>query len=224
MFASGAKTGPAAATHSRSADFRPSPLSLCHNGRKKIMNLKSHFPKLGAIACVLALSLIPQASLAAPAAQEGPAEVETSLFFQDAHWKSPKGGPATPAAITVAWIPEPIQEHCLGKDLQECSTIDFCIRTTTKTVAMCKNLPANLRNLPRYPAGTTPPRVFSITFSNRAPNIPGFDNLRKYVDAAPSGSFDQLSMQARITARVRLTGTANNGNFALLEVVSVPAP
>ena len=187
------------------------------------MNIKSHFPKLGAIACVLAFSLIPRASLAAPAAQEGATEVEASLFLLDAHWKSPKGGPATPAAISVVWIPQPIQKYCVGKDQQECATIDFCIRTTTKTVAMCKNLPANLRNLPPYPAGTTPPRVFSITYSNLAPNIKGFDTLRQFFDAAPKGSFDRLSLRERIKARVRLTGTANNGNFELLEVLALPA-
>src|SRR5271155_451432 len=147
-----AKDRPIAANPCAPSNSRPLPPNLCNNGGNQIMIIKSYFPKLGAIACVLAFSLNPHISLAAPspAVQEGATEVETSLFLLDARWKSPKGGAATPAAISVVWIPQPIQKYCVGKDQQECATIDFCIRTTTKTVAMCKSLPPNLRNLPPY--------------------------------------------------------------------------
>ena len=146
-------------------------------------------------------------------------ELEDSLFIVDPHFKNAKGV----GAIDVIWIPEPIQKYCLGKAFDTCSAIDFCIRTTTKSVPMCQKLPASLRNLPPYPAGTNPPRMFSITFTGNAPQIPGFDTLRQFYDSAPAGTLDRISTHAKIRAKVRLTGGVNNGNFQLLEVLEAPS-
>jgi hypothetical protein len=156
----------------------------------------------------------------AQAAPSDPVELEDTLFIVDPHFRLAK---ESPAAIDVIWIPQPIQEYCVGKTFTVCSNIDFCTRTTTKSVAICRSLPASLRNLPPYPDGTRPPRMFSITFSNRAPQIPGFDTLRKYFDRAPEGSFDRISMDARIRAKVRFTENAKGGSFQLLEVLEAPA-
>jgi hypothetical protein len=155
-------------------------------------------------------------------AREGSFELEEPLFLVDPHLKNAQGAPVL-GAMSVESIPQPIQKYCLDKTSQECSTIDFCIRTTTKSVAMCQNLPANLRDLPPYPAGMRPSRVHSITFFKGAPNIQGFDALRRYYDGAPQGTFDRFSTHARFDARVRVTPKGSDDDFELLEVLSVPA-
>ena len=110
---------------------------------------------------------------------EGASELEQSLFVLNPHLKNAKGV-EIPGVLTVVSVPQPIQKYCMGKTSEQCSTIDYCIRTTTKSVAMCQKLPANLRSLPPYPAGMRPNRVFSISFFQGAPNIKGFDALRQF--------------------------------------------
>jgi hypothetical protein len=179
---------------------------------------------LGAAALFCALPSSTMAAQSPPsAAQPGTFEIEDSLFLQDPHEKDTKGveiaGP-----LMVVWVPQPLQKYCLGKTSQQCATIDFCIRTTTKTVKMCQELPANLKNLPPYPAGMRPAREFTITFSHLAPNVPGFDRLRQYFDNAPKGSLDRLTARTRFKAKMQLTRMATDDNVQLLEVLSVPAP
>ena len=154
---------------------------------------------------------------------EGASELEQSLFVLNPHLKNAKGV-KIPGVLEVVSIPQPIQKYCMGKYSDQCSTIDFCIRTTTKTVAMCQKLPPDLRNLPPYPAGMRPNRMYSISFSQGAPNIKGFDALRQFFDAAPKGTLDVFSAHGRFKAKIRFTKTANDGNFELLEVLSVPTP
>jgi hypothetical protein len=158
-----------------------------------------------------------------PVAKEGASELEESLFVLNPHLKNAKGV-EIPGVLTVVSVPKPIQKYCMGETSEQCSTIDYCIRTTTKSVAMCQKLPPNLRNLPPYTAGMSPNRVFSISFFQGAPNIKGFDALRRFYDAAPKGTLDVFSTHARFRAKIRFTKTANDGNFELLEVVSVPTP
>ena len=174
------------------------------------------------MACGAALSPIAVNAQSSASVQEGPVELEDSLFLQDAHVKNARGE-EIPGGLDVVWIPDPVQKYCMGKTSQECATIDLCNRTTTKTVKMCQNLPANLRHLPPYPPGMVPNRQFSIYFSHLAPNINGFDTLRNYFDSAPKGSLDRLSEQAKFKARVQFTRTATDGKFELLEVLSVPS-
>jgi len=158
-----------------------------------------------------------------PAVAQGVVELEESLFVQNPHLKNAKGI-EVPGVLEVVSVPQPIQKYCLGKTTQECATIDYCIRTTTKSVAMCQSLPANLRHLPPYPAGMRPIRVFSISFFQGAPNIKGFDALRQFYDNAPKGSLDVFSTQARFKGKVRLTPKATDEDFELLEVLTVPSP
>lgn len=158
-----------------------------------------------------------------PVAKEGASELEESLFVLNPHLKNAKGV-EIPGVLLVVSIPQPIQKYCMGKTSEQCSTIDYCIRTTTKSAAMCQKLPPNLRNLPPYPASMSPNRVFSISFFQGAPKIKGFDALRRFYDAAPHGTLDVFSTHARFKAKILFTKTANYGNFELLEVVSVPTP
>jgi len=177
--------------------------------------------RLAAIAVAVVLACgIPST---AQSQTEGASELEESLFLLNAHVKNAKGV-EIPGVLTVVSVPQPIQKYCMGKTSNQCAAIDFCIRTTTKSVPTCQKLPPNLRNLPPYPAGMRPNRQYSISFFQGAPNIKGFDALRRFYDAAPKDALDILSAHGRFQAKIRFTKTANDGNFELLEVVSVPTP
>jgi hypothetical protein len=149
------------------------------------------------------------------AAQEGTSELEESLFVQDPHLKSGKKG------ILVVWIPPPIQKFCLGKTVEQCAAMDYCIRTTSKNVSTCKNLAVSLKNLPAYPPGMRPRRVMSITYFSIGPGNK-VAAVMNYVENAPKGSLDRLSTRARIKARIKFTRTADDDQFDLLEVLDVP--
>jgi hypothetical protein len=153
---------------------------------------------------------------------EGASELQESLFVLNGHVKNAKGV-EIPGVLQVVSVPQPIQKYCMGKTSDQCATIDYCIRTTTKSAAMCQKLPLNLRNLPPYPAGMRPNRQYSISFFQGAPNIKGFDALRRFYDAAPKSSLDVFSAHARFQAKIRFTKTADDGDFELLEVLSAPA-
>jgi hypothetical protein len=151
-----------------------------------------------------------------PGAQESTSELEESLFVQDAHLKSGKKG------VLLVWIPQPLQKFCLGKTLEQCAAMDYCIRTTSKNVATCKNLPVSLRNLPSYPPGMRPARVLSITYSSITPDnkiAPVMD----YLESAPAGSLDRFSLRGRVKAKVKLTRKADDDQFDVLEILSVPS-
>jgi hypothetical protein len=167
-----------------------------------------HFPEGGEAART-------QASLSAP--REGTSELEVSLFVQDPHFKSGARG------IQVLWIPQALQKYCLGKTAQECSTIDYCIRTTNKQAAMCQNLGVDTTRLPAYPADIPPRRVLSVVCLYPMTPANGFGNLMKFFESAPKGSLDRLSTRARIKAKVKLTRSADDDQFQLLEVLTVPS-
>ncbi len=124
-------------------------------------------------------------------------------------------------SIHVVWIPQPLQKYCLGKTVEQCTNIDYCVRTTDQNVATCRNLGIDLSRLPKYPAGMRPRRLLSIIYFQVAP-IQGFDKLQKFFDSAPKNSLDRLSTSARIKARIKLTRSADDDDFDLLEVLAVP--
>ena len=188
------------------------------------MPVSKSAPTLLTLAAITAIGILACGIPSAAQSQaEGASELEESLFVLNPHLKNAKGV-EIPGVLTVVSVPQPIQKYCMGKTSDQCAAIDFCIRTTTKSVAMCQKLPPNLRNLPPYPAGMRPNRQYSISFFQGAPNIKGFEALRQFYDAAPKGTLDVFSAHARFQAKVRFTKTASDGNFELLEVVSVPAP
>jgi hypothetical protein len=157
------------------------------------------------------------APVSLPAPLQSTSELEVSLFVQDPHPKSGKKG------IEVVWIPQPILKYCLGKTTQECSTIDYCIRTTNKQVAMCKNLGADTAHFPAYPTDIPPRRVLSLTCLYPMTATTGCGRLMKFFESAPKGSLDRLSTHARIKARVKLTRSADDDQFELLEVLAAPS-
>ena len=139
-------------------------------------------------------------------------DVDAILFVQAPENDKGSGG------IDIAWIPEPLQKICLGKTLSQCSAMDFCIRTTTKTVPMCRNLATPLSRLPAYPPGMRPRRVMSLSFYKLTPGGP-YQPLVDIYRSLPSSSLERLSMDARIKARIRVTHSANDDSIQLEEVL-----
>jgi hypothetical protein len=149
------------------------------------------------------------------AASGSSVELEEMLFVQDPHFKSGNAG------IQLLWIPEPLQKYCLGKTAQQCSAIDYCIRTTTKNVPICKNLPVDITRIPAFPHDMRPKRVMSIVLLQLTPSK-GFGSLQQFYDNASKATLDRLSTSARIKARIRFTRSANDDDFQVLEVLAVP--
>ncbi len=129
----------------------------------------------------------------------------------------------------MLWIPQPLQKYCLGKTAEQCSTIDYCIRTTNKNISMCRSLGVDLRRLPAYPSDIRPRRVLSITYYELDPTkgfdtLPkGFGSLLKFFESAPKNTLDRLSTSARIKARIKLIRSSDDDQFELLEILVVPA-
>ena len=170
-----------------------------------------HWPlKLAAAAvlCVVALGQSPRPG-------ESSRELEASLFVQLPGGKSP------PGSVQLVWIPEPLEKYCLGKTHDQCASMDFCIRTTTKNVSTCRNLAVDLGHLPAYPPGMRPRRILSVVFL--APTImKGWEELEGYVAHAPKDRIERFSPLARIKAKVTFTRTADDDGFRVLEILSVP--
>jgi hypothetical protein len=150
-------------------------------------------------------------------AQGSTVELEKLLYIQDPHFHLMNGQ----AGIHVLWIPQPIQKLCLWKTAEQCSTIDYCIRTTNRDVSKCKNLGVDITRLPAYPHDMMPRRMLSVIYFQQA-SIKGFASLQKFYDSAPKATLNRLSASARIKARIRLTRSADDDNFDLLEVLAVP--
>jgi hypothetical protein len=142
-------------------------------------------------------------------------ELTEVLFVLNPLTKGAEGG------ADVLWIPQPLQKYCLGKTAQQCSTIDYCIRTTNRDVSMCQNLGVDLARLPLYPPDTRPRRLLSVTYFPLAP-IKGFDTLRKFLASKPAATFDRLSLGGRIKGRIKFTRSPDDDDFDLLEVLAVP--
>ena len=150
-----------------------------------------------------------------PITHESTLELQESLFVQNPHVNGVKGG------IHVLWIPQPIQKYCIGKTTEQCSAIDYCIRTTNRNMSMCRNLSIDVTRLPAYPPGIRPRRLLSVIYFPVAP-IKGFEALLKFLESAPQDSLDRLSATARIKARIKLIRSSDDDQFELLEVLAVP--
>jgi len=143
-------------------------------------------------------------------------ELEEYLYIQN-----PNPSVAAKGAIYVVWIPPPVWRYCVGKTAEQCSTIDFCIRTTSRQVPMCQKLSVNLARIQRYPADTRPRRLIGITYFARAP-IEGLEPLLKYFESQPKATFGHLSNSVRFKARIKFTRRADDDDFDLLEVLALP--
>jgi len=171
-----------------------------------------HWPRKLAAATVLSVVALAQT----PRSGESSVELEPSLFVQL------PGGKITPGAVQLVWIPEPLVKYCLGKTHQQCASMDFCIRTTTKNVSTCRNLAVDLAHLPAYPPDMRPRRMLSITLY--LARMKGWEELQDYVARAPKDRLERFSPLARIKAKVTFTRTPEDDDFRVLEILSVPKP
>jgi hypothetical protein len=161
-----------------------------------------------AVLCVGALAQTPP-----PGASS--LEVEPSLFVQL------PGGKSAPGTVQLVWIPEPLETYCLGKTPEQCASMDYCIRTTTKNVSTCRNLAVDLARLPAYPPDMRPRRMLSVVLYPPT-TMKGWVELQDFVARAPRDRLDHFSPLARIKARVTFTRTPDDDGFRVLEIVSVP--
>lgn len=160
------------------------------------------------VLCVVALAQPPRSG-------ENRLELESSLFVQQ------PGGKSVPGAVLLAWIPEPLVKYCLGRTHDQCASMDYCIRTTTKNVSTCRNLPVDLAQLPVYPAAMRPRRMLSVVLYPPT-RMTGWADLQDYVAHAPKDRLEDFSPLARIKAKVAFTRTPDDDEFQVLEILSVP--
>jgi hypothetical protein len=163
----------------------------------------------------VALSTLPAMAFAQSAgttAHPASTELEAILFVQSPQPDNGKG------AIRLVWIPEPLQRLCLGKTAKQCSTIDYCVRTTNPRDGMCRNL--HIPRLPSYPHDMRPRRQMSVYYFPAAP-IENFAMLQDFYHRAPRRSLQRLSLSARVKARVRFTRTPEDDDFDVLEILAV---
>jgi hypothetical protein len=170
-----------------------------------------HWPRKLAAAAVLCVVAPAQT----PRPGESRLELEPSLFVQI------PGGKITPGAVQLVWIPEPLEKYCFGKTHQQCASMDFCIRTTTKNVSTCRNLAVDLAHLPAYPPDMRPRRMLSIALI--PPTImKGWEELQDYVARVPKDGLEHFSPLVRIKAKVTFIRTPEDDDFRVLEILSVP--
>ncbi len=173
--------------------------------------MRSHWLRKTAAAAMLCAAAFAQT----PRPGESSLELEPSLFVQL------PGGKSVPGAVQLVWIPEPLEEYCIGKTHVQCASMDFCIRTTTKNVSSCRNLAVDLAHLPAYPPDMRPRRMISIGFF--PPTImKGWQELEAYVASAPKDRLEHFSPLARVKAKVAFTRNPDDDDFRVLEIVSVP--
>ena len=169
-----------------------------------------HWPRnlaAATVLCVIALAQTPRPG-------ESSLELDPSLFVQL------PGGKSVPGAVQLVWIPEPLEKYCIGKTHQQCASMDFCIRTTTKDVSTCRNLAVDLAHLPTYPPDMRPRRMISIGLY--LARMKGWEELQDFVARAPKDRLERFSPLARIKAKVTFTRTPEDDGFRVLEILSVP--
>ncbi len=160
-----------------------------------------------ALLCAVALAQNPRARESL--------ELEPSLFVQL------PGGKFTPGSVQLVWIPEPLVKYCLGKTHQQCASMDFCIRTTSKDVSTCRNLAVDLAHLPAYPPDMRPRRMMSIALI--PPTImQGWEDVEKFIARTPKDHLEHFSTLARIKAKVTFIRKPEDDDFRVLEILSVP--
>ena len=164
------------------------------------------------LAVAAALSVVALAQTPRPG--ESSLELEPSLFVQL------PGGKSVPGAVQLVWIPEPLEKYCLGKTHEQCASMDFCIRTTTKNVSTCRNLAVDLAHLPAYPPDMRPRRMLSVGLY--LARMKGWKELQDYVARIPKDQLEHFSQTVRVKAKVTFTRTPEDDDFRVLEILSVP--
>jgi hypothetical protein len=164
---------------------------------------------------VLAALLGAAALAQAPRSGESSVELEPSLFVQL------PGGKISPGAVQLVWIPQPLEKYCFGKTHAQCASMDFCIRTTSKNVSTCRDLPVDLAHLPAYPAGMVPARMMSIALIPPI-RMKGWEELESFLAGIPKDQLEHFSPMVRIKAKVKFTRKPDDDDFNVLEILSVP--
>lgn len=151
------------------------------------------------------------------------ADIVTSEREEFLFLMNPPSGPGFQGAVNALWVPAPMVKYCLGKTHEQCVGIDYCVRTTNRDVAQCRNLSVDLNTIPKYSPGIYPRRVMSETlFPPAADAIKGVDGLFAAYRAQPKAAFERVSMKARFKAKVRVKRSADDDDFDLLEVLTGP--
>ena len=166
--------------------------------------------------------LVAAAALCVAAFAQTPRPGESSLELEPSLFVQLPGGKSTPGAVQLVWIPEPLVKYCLGKTHQQCASMDFCIRTTTKSVSTCRNLAVDLAHLPAYPADMRPRRITSALACIRPLIMKGWEELQDYIARAPKDRLEHFSEMARVKVKVKFTRTPEDDDFRVLEILSVP--
>jgi len=192
-------------------------LAVCHNVAINMPRKCLRLRTAGLLILGLVMSTAPSlahAQSSAIKAQPGSTEMDAVLFVQSLPLKDGQQG------IHLVWIPQPLQRLCLGKTTEQCTNIDYCIRTTNRDVSTCRNLGIPLSRLPSYPSGMIPRRLLSVVLMRLTPDH--FANLQEFFHSAPKSSLKHLSMSARVKARVRFTRKADDDDFEVLDITAVP--
>ena len=171
----------------------------------------SHWPRKLAGAAALCFVALAQS----PRPGESSLELEPSLFVQL------PGGKSVPGAVQLVWIPEPLEKYCFGKTHEQCASMDFCIRTTTKNVPVCRNLAVDLAHLPAYPPNMRPRRMMSIALIPPT-RMNGWQELEDYIARIPKDQLEHFSPTVRVKAKVTLIRKPEDDDFRVLEILSVP--
>ena len=171
----------------------------------------SHWPRK--LAAAGALCFVALAQSLRPG--ESSLELEPSLFVQL------PGGKSVPGAVQLVWIPEPLEKYCFGKTHEQCASMDFCIRTTTKNVPVCRNLAVDLAHLPAYPPNMRPRRMMSIALIPPT-RMNGWQELEDYIARIPKDQLQHFSPTVRVKAKVTLIRKPEDDDFRVLEILSVP--
>lgn len=146
---------------------------------------------------------------------ESGVELETYLFVQL------PGGKFNSGAVQLVWIPEPLVKYCFGKTHEQCASMDFCIRTTTKNVSTCRNLAVDLAHLPAYTPNMSPGRMMSIAMIPPT-TMTGWQELQDYMARVPKEQLEHFSSTVRVKAKVMLTRKPDDDDFRVVEILSVP--
>lgn len=124
--------------------------------------------------------------------------------------------------MQLIWIPQPVQKYCWGKTYKECSTIDYCIRTTDKHAAMCQCFSVDTTRLPAYPPDTTPRRVLSTSLFYPQASEKGFGPLAQFFEKCAEGFTRSFIRKGAHQSPSQVDQSAADDQFDMLEVLEVP--
>jgi hypothetical protein len=168
----------------------------------------------GALLCIdRSATAAPPPPVALPSATENSTDLDQILFVQTLPARAGK------EAYALTWIPAPLQKYCLGKSQQACAAMDFCLRTTTPDIRMCKNLGSALTHMPAYPREMSPRRMLSVVLFPPS-TMKGFDLLQKLSETMTRSSPQLFSLAARVKARVSLTRLPDDDDLRILEILA----